>query len=231
MINFEQLTGRTQEHLLPIEETPYLLHKQAINDFYRLRDEAKNAGFNLWVVSTFRDFETQKKVWDEKAKGKRALLDHTGEPMDYSSLEQEQILMAILRWSAIPGASRHHWGTDLDVIDKDAVPEGHHVELRPSEVQGMFAPFYEWLGKRIERNESFGFFRPYKDELGGVNPEAWHLSYAPVSVSFLETYHLDTFVQNLETSDFELKGHLLKRPDYYYQQFFKNICSPILSEV
>ena len=31
---------------------------------------------------------------------------------------------AILCWSALPGGSRHHWGTDCDVIDAAALPAG-----------------------------------------------------------------------------------------------------------
>ncbi len=29
---------------------------------------------------------------------------------------EQQKLSAILRWSALPGASRHHWGCDFDVF-------------------------------------------------------------------------------------------------------------------
>ncbi len=40
-----------------------------------------------------------------------------------SSAEAERVA-AILVWSALPGASRHHWGTDCDVIDAAALPPG-----------------------------------------------------------------------------------------------------------
>ncbi|NIM47861.1 MAG: D-alanyl-D-alanine carboxypeptidase family protein, partial [Gemmatimonadales bacterium] len=86
-----------------------------------------------------------------------------------------------LRWSALPGASRHHWGTDLDVYDLAARPEGYEVELIPEEVDagGMFGPLHEWLDGRIAADAAFGFFRPYERDRQGVAPERWHLSYAP----------------------------------------------------
>ena len=48
---------------------------------------------------------------------------------------------AILPWSALPGASRHHWGTDVDLIDRKATPPGYRVQLTPEEFEpgGPFA--------------------------------------------------------------------------------------------
>ena len=36
---------------------------------------------------------------------------------------------AILLWSALPGASRHHWGTDFDVFDRAAVPPDYRAAV------------------------------------------------------------------------------------------------------
>ena len=38
--------------------------------------------------------------------------------------------------------------------------------------------------------QRFGFFRPYRTDRGGVSPEPWHLSYAPVSLPALESLSL-----------------------------------------
>jgi len=40
---------------------------------------------------------------------------------------------AILHWSALPGASRHHWGTEIDVIDRAALADGRKAQLIPAE--------------------------------------------------------------------------------------------------
>ena len=40
-------------------------------------------------------------------------------------------MVGILEWSALPGASRHHWGSEFDVFDLAALPEGYRVQLLP----------------------------------------------------------------------------------------------------
>ncbi|MCB9651596.1 MAG: M15 family metallopeptidase [Deltaproteobacteria bacterium] len=76
-------------------------------------------------------------------------------------------LRAILNWSALPGGSRHHWGTEMDVVDLAAVPPDYRVRLLPDEVApgGPFHPLHQWLDENLER---FGFFRPYARLQGGM---------------------------------------------------------------
>lgn len=45
-----------------------------------------------------------------------------------------------------------------------------------------FLAMRQWLDANIAR---FGFFRPYAHYLGGVFPEPWHLSYAPLSTQLI----------------------------------------------
>ena len=95
-------------------------------------------------------------------------------------MTEEQIVEAILVWSAVPGASRHHWGSEIDVYDRAAMPEGYRVKLLPEEYVpgGVFERLAAWLDENLQR---FGFFRPYDQDRGGVYPEPWHISYAAVS--------------------------------------------------
>jgi LAS superfamily LD-carboxypeptidase LdcB len=94
-------------------------------------------------------------------------------------------LHAILRYSAMPGGSRHHWGSDLDVYDAGAVDEDYRVQLMPAEVApgGVFDPLHRWLDERMSADRSHGFYRPYAMDSGGVAPERWHLSYAPLALA------------------------------------------------
>jgi hypothetical protein len=101
------------------------------------------------------------------------VLDSRAAPLDIEQLTKHELVYAILRWSALPGASRHHWGTDIDVYDENARPSGYEIELTPEEVDagGMFAPLHEWLDQRLAAGAGHGFFRPYDQDRQGVAPE------------------------------------------------------------
>src|SRR5665647_207134 len=173
-MNTEILLGKTTEHLVPLEGTKYLVHKQMLTDFLRLQKDALSSGFDLQVISAFRDFERQLKIWNAKASGQRALLDDHERPLDFSQLSPTQIIFAILRWSAIPGCSRHHWGTDIDVYD-GKTQTSDSVKLLTSECEGTgpAAGLHSWLDNQISQGTAHGFYRPFRTDRGGVSPERW----------------------------------------------------------
>jgi len=177
-----QLTGRDESHLVELP-CGQRLQSAVARDLAALQRDARDAGFDLAVASGFRSFSRQLNIWNSKACGERPVHDDQGLALDMSCLSPEQQLHAILRFSALPGASRHHWGTDLDVFDAAAMPEGYRLQLSPREVApgGMFDAFHTWLDQRIARGEAHGFYRPYGEDCGGVAPERWHLSHAPLS--------------------------------------------------
>ncbi len=114
------LTGQTDGHLCApgnAEALGVRVHREALEPFRRLQREARTAGFDLRILSGFRSFEEQLAIWNGKATGKRAVLDSAAVPLDITRLSERELVFAMLRWSALPGASRHHWGTDLDVYD------------------------------------------------------------------------------------------------------------------
>lgn len=220
----DQLTGKDPQLMIQNAEGK-LLHPEAAKAFEKLQVKALNSGFKLKIVSGFRSFEDQKKIWQAKASGQLLIRDSLGHPLEYEKLTEQEVLAGILRWSAIPGASRHHWGSDLDIIDAHALTPGQKVELTPEEVapNGPFGPLHAWLDDQMEKDSAFGFFRPYAKDLGGVAPERWHLSYRPLSEKLLEKYTLEVFEQNLKTADLTLGELLLKDPKSYYERFVLNI--------
>lgn len=226
-MNIDVLFGKTMDHLVPVEGTKFFVHKQMLSDFLKLQREAREAGFDLQITSAFRDYERQLKIWNAKASGQRVLIDDQEKPLEFSRLSPREIIYAILRWSALPGFSRHHWGTDIDVFD------GHTqtleaVKLVPSECigNGPAAKLHEWLDSRIDQDEAFGFYRPYKTDRGGVSPERWHLSYAPLSTRILSSLTLTLFRKNLEENDILLKHILLEDAHDIFERFVVNIDSP-----
>jgi LAS superfamily LD-carboxypeptidase LdcB len=179
-LNALELTGRATTHLVPVPDLQCTVHVHMAVPFSNLRRAAQSAGFDLRAVSSFRDFDRQLAIWNGKYNGARPVYDAGGRPLDALRLSPEERIEAILRWSALPGASRHHWGTDVDVIDAHAVPAGYRVQLTEQEYasSGPFGPLLEWLKDHAAR---FGFFRPFRGILSGVQPEPWHFSFAPVA--------------------------------------------------
>ena len=201
---------------------------KTFESFNKLKNSARKEGIQLGVISSYRSFEQQKIIWNKKAQGLRPLYSKNGALLDYDQLSQEELLEAILNWSAIPGTSRHHWGTDIDIYDESKVQSKDEVELLPQESKpgGKFERLHNWLSEQIKENKSFGFFRPYSKDLGGVNPEDWHISYYPESNEILNSFTLDIFVKMLNEQEILLKNLLLERPDFYFKKFIKNISPP-----
>ncbi len=223
------LTGETESHLCSVVDGESLgarVHKDVVEPFLRLKREARNAGFELEIFSGFRDFDRQLGIWNRKASGQQAVLDSNAEPIDVGRLNDRELAFAILRWSALPGASRHHWGTDLDVFDAAAKPDGYEIELIPDEVNsgGMFGPLHDWLDDRITADTAYGFFRPYEWDQNGVAPERWHLSYAPVAMQNERLLTTSVIRDTIQRADVELKEVILENLDEIYRRFVNNIC-------
>jgi LAS superfamily LD-carboxypeptidase LdcB len=226
-MNIDILQGKTTEHLVLLEGTKCFIHNQMLIDFLRLQKDAQKEGFDLKIISAFRDYDRQLKIWNLKASGERPLLDDQERPLEFSKLSPLEIIMAILRWSALPGSSRHHWGSDIDVYDAKTQTE-NEVKLIPSETtnHGPAARLHEWLDLKISNNSSYGFYRPYATDRGGVSPERWHLSYYPISRRYLESYTFSLFKKNIEESDLILKETVLENADEIFRRFFLNVDVP-----
>lgn len=176
-----ELTGRARTHLVQLEDPRCLLHAAAAAPFLAMRAAAAREGLLLEPASAFRDFDRQCLIWNAKYRGERPLLDRLGRVLDAAALAPQERVEAILAWSALPGASRHHWGTDLDVYDRAALPEGARPELVPAEYApgGPSARLDAWLAAHAHE---YGFYRPYMTDRGGVGFEPWHISFAPVAI-------------------------------------------------
>lgn len=180
MFNSLELTGRTSTHVREAPELGCILHGDAIPQALAMRSAARAAGIEIAIVSSFRNFDRQVAIWNAKFAGERTLLDRDGRALMHAQLSERALIDAILVWSALPGASRHHWGTDMDVVDRAAVAPDYRPQLVQAEfgTNGPFARLDAWLAAHMA---TFGFFRPYATDRGGVQPEPWHLSFAPVA--------------------------------------------------
>lgn len=224
-MNELELTGRARTHIIDLNDPPCSLHYEAVTSFLAMRDAAARDGIALTPCSSFRDFETQARIWNSKWAGERPIYDRQGALLERSALTDAQATEAILCWSAMPGGSRHHWGSDVDVFDAAAAPPAYKVQLIPSEYEagGVFERLTAWLNLNMQR---FGFFRPYGSDRGGVSPEPWHLSYAPVAMPALESLSLSMLRQVIDASTIAGKQQVLARLPEIYTRFLLAIDTP-----
>ena len=226
ILNREQLLGLDEGHL-QADGQGRQLHAGCWDAFSLLRGDARDAGFDLEIASAFRGFERQRMIWNGKASGQRPVHDDRGQPLDVSSLDDRALVHAILRFSALPGASRHHWGSDLDVYDAAAVAPDYPVQLTPAEVadDGPFGPLHLWLDGRIQAGAAHGFYRPYATDRGGVAPERWHLSFAPLASNCMSQLSSDMLRAALADSGLLLLDVIEEQWEQLYQRYISN-CDP-----
>ncbi|MCX7696765.1 MAG: M15 family metallopeptidase [Bacteroidales bacterium] len=152
------------------------MQREAYEAFIRMCDSAKKEGIHLFIVSATRTFNDQKNIWEKKWYGKNLV---EGKNLTQTHPDPVERARFILRYSSMPGTSRHHWGTDIDINSVDPAyfktTEGNQV--------------YTWLQIHAA---SFGFCQPYIEfgELRstGYQPEPWHWSYMPLSSKYLQAY-------------------------------------------
>jgi LAS superfamily LD-carboxypeptidase LdcB len=224
-VNAQELTGRAVTHIVESRDPPCLLHRHVLTPFLALRRAAAGAGIDLAAASSFRDFQRQLGIWNEKYDGIRPMYDAAGERIDAATLTPADRVDAILLWSALPGASRHHWGTDIDLIDRNATAPGYHVRLTREEFEagGPFAALGRWLEANAAR---FGFFRPFQGVRSGVQPEPWHFSFAPLAENARRDLTPNVLRAALEGVPLSGKELVLNRLEELHQRFVDRIDRP-----
>jgi LAS superfamily LD-carboxypeptidase LdcB len=225
MLNSLELTGRSDAHVVAVPELACTLERETVSGALAMVAAARADGIDLAIVSSYRDFDRQVGIWNAKFRGERPLLDRSGMLVDPAMLDDDGRVDAILQWSALPGASRHHWGTDIDVVDRAAVPADYQPQLTQAEFgsSGPYARLNGWLAQNMRR---FGFFRPYSTDRGGVQPEPWHLSFAPVSSRALAGLTQAVLADAVFGSRMLGRERVLPRLPELYERFVRAIDPP-----
>ncbi len=137
------------------------LHKDALEPFIAMYEAAAMEGVNLGIISAYRNYETQAWLWNSRY---------------VNSSNPTVAAKTALKYIAMPGTSRHHWGTDIDMLN---------TKLNFFETEeGKKA--YKWM---CENAPKYGFYQVYtQNRTTGYNEEKWHWSYIPVAKEFLKQY-------------------------------------------
>lgn len=152
------------------------LRKDAYEAFVKMYDAAQKEGVNLQIISSTRNFSSQKSIWEAKWNGERLVDGKNLATEVKDSIERARI---ILRYSSMPGTSRHHWGTDIDINDLN---DSYFLS-------GNGKKEYEWLTANAHK---FGYYQPYTskgaERPNGYEEEKWHWTYLPISKILVKQY-------------------------------------------
>ncbi len=174
------------------------LRKEAHDAFILMKKAAYQDGFDLKMVSSYRSYERQKAIWERK------YIKYTQQGM-----KPLDAMAKIIEYSTIPGTSRHHWGTDMDIIDGYAKVTGDVLVPSKFEAGGPFEKFKLWLD---ENAQNFGFHLVYTDNYfrKGFKYEPWHYSYAPLSKPMLKQYRKLNILKLLSQAEMEGSEHFTR---------------------
>jgi len=172
------------------------LRKEAHDAFVAMKKAAYSDGITIKIVSSYRSFERQEAIFERKYQ--RYTEDNTIEPLE--------AIDKIIEYSTIPGTSRHHWGTDIDIIDGNKKTKGDVLVPSKFEAGGPFEDFKKWMD---ENSKKFDYYLVYTNEpkRRGFKYEPWHYSYAPLSIPMLASFRGKNILQLLEREEFMGSEH------------------------
>lgn len=169
-----------------------ILRKETVLALKGLFDEMKKdlPRQVFWVQSGTRNFASQKSIWESKWNGSMSVegirLNTIRDPLDKAR--------RILRYSSMPGTSRHHWGTDFDINE---LTVDYYT-------QGSGQALYAWM---LAHAPSHGFCLVYtQGRSAGYQFEPWHWSYRPLSSRFLKDWEALHQEQKISAKDIHFSG-------------------------
>ncbi|MFO7744929.1 MAG: M15 family metallopeptidase [Psychroflexus sp.] len=208
-IKIENLLGLSQSHL---KSNSILLENETYEAFSKMKSKAIEDNIDLRIVSGYRSFKHQKAIWERKFNQ----LIITKKPTEAIS--------EIITYSSIPGTSRHHWGTDIDIIDGSVkLPEGDLLLEQNYHGDAPFSKMKSWMDNHAK---DFGFELVYTQNKSrtGFNYEPWHYSFAKKSKSFLNVQLQKDYREAWSALEFNGKSKMSKK---FIDSYFENYGSGI----
>lgn len=216
-INITHLMGIDESHLTTLET--YKLTPNTADAFCAMQTAALQDGIDLQLVSAYRSFARQQQIFEDK------YTRYTAE-----GLTPTAAIQRILEYSTIPGTSRHHWGTDIDITDANAPNQKHLLVPEKFHGNGPFAPLHQWMQTNAYR---FGFYLVYTDDASrtGFAYEPWHYTYLPEAKAFLKQYDPNTAYAFFKSVGVAGSKHITR--DFwnaYYTQFVLGVNREVLDK-
>lgn len=187
------LNALTGQGNLELEGKIHKLQPEVMRAFEKMRAAAAKEGISIDLVSAYRSYNRQKSIWNRKFN------NFVSE--GYSAIEA---VNKIIEYSTLPGTSRHHWGTDIDIFDA-SLPAPKSILIEENyETNGVYAKLKEWMDNNAE---TFGFYLVYTNDTDrkGFKYEPWHYTYKAISKDMLNQFLADFAINKMDWED--LNGH------------------------
>jgi len=178
------LTGRGD---LILVGDSFKLQKPVYEAFLKMKSAALKEGILIQAVSSYRSYNHQKNIWNRKY----------NKYLSEGFLPKEAI-EEIIKYSTLPGTSRHHWGTDIDIIDGMVIMPKNILLEENYNAGGVYYKLKTWMDLNSEK---FGFHLVYDNSLTrkGFKYEPWHYSYKKISQPMLKDFSLINLNDFFET--------------------------------
>lgn len=172
-LSYDELIGKGNPTLYG---DGFQLRKEAFDAFIKMKNAALKDSISIQVVSSYRNFAHQNRIWERKFKS-----------FTQQGLSPEKAIQKIIEYSTIPGTSRHHWGTDMDIIDAHVAQPKNVLSPSHFEGNGSYVNLKKWMD---ENSKDYGFYLVYTDhpDRKGFKYEPWHYSYKSLSCEYLKEY-------------------------------------------
>ena len=149
------------------------MQEEVYEAYERMRQAAAKEGIDIKVVSAHRSYHRQREIWNAKYKA-----------LTLQGLPAKDAIQEIITYSTLPGTSRHHWGTDIDIIDNANPQSGDVLLAEKFYGDGPSSALRSWMNRNAA---DYGFLEVYTDHPNrkGFAHEPWHYTYHSLSKAYL----------------------------------------------
>ena len=188
------------------------MQEEVYEAYERMRQAAAKEGIDIKVVSAHRSYHRQREIWNAKYK-----------TLTLQGLPAKDAIQEIITYSTLPGTSRHHWGTDIDIIDNANPQSGDVLLAEKFYGDGPSSALRSWMNRNAA---DYGFLEVYTDHPNrkGFAHEPWHYTYHSLSKAYLEV------LTNQVISEIAKDEQLLGRK-FLDADFFKSYTTEYLLDI
>jgi LAS superfamily LD-carboxypeptidase LdcB len=170
------------------------LQKEVFRQFKKMQKAALKRGIKIQIVSGYRSYHRQLQLWNKKY-----------DKFTSEGFTPKQTVNKIIEYTTIPGTSRHHWGTDIDIIDANFKIPSKLLNRANYAKNGLYDQLNIWMQKNAQH---FGFYLVYDNNLNrnGFKYEPWHYSYKKLAKPMLQQFLKLNILQDVRNN--KINGNL-----------------------